>query len=879
LKITFLSKISSEAARRYRVTLLFWVILLVAGWFSYTSFLKREGFPNINLPIAIIQGTYFVDNPNLVDDKVVLPISNIISEDESIESFQSSSGNNFFNFFVTFKEGTELDTGVKELDSRIKDDVLLPDAVELSVQSIDPVKFDNKYNLLLAVYNESSSDVKVLEQKATFIAGELSTLDEVEDASSIPVIETVVDPSTGMQISRQTRINKVGIRTQNGLKFYTAVNVGVAKADNVDDIQLSEAIKDSLVRLNTDPELKNVRTQITADFATIIDEQIDSLENNLYTGLLAVVIIAWILIGWRAALVIALFIPTVLATTFAGLNFLGYTLNVITLFAVILTLGLFVDDATIIVEATDANRKKNVSSLQVIKSAVSRVGLASIAGTLTTILVFSPMLYVSGILGEFITLLPITVILALGVSLIVSLLLVPFLARAIVLSGEKSFILDRLTLLAPLESKISIGLSKLPLININKPKKGRVITAGLVGISIVAIFVAGLLARNLKLDIFPQSKDSNVLQATVDFSSNTSIGEAQSITDKIDHNIIESVGEDLEYVTYVSANTQNAILEIGLSSFKKRELTSFQIIEKLESSTKDLDSAEIQYSQRDAGPPSEDFPFQMRIYSSDVNKLDRASEAIAEYIRGLTIEVRGRVDITRSERGRYETVLAKFSNEDLASASNINLEQRVKDEFSTDRLAELGLSEDALDFDVSQESENAESFSSIGIGLIVALILMYLLLVILFNSFSQPLLIFMAIPFSLFGVFFGLSVTDNSLSFFVMLGILGLFGIAVNNTILLIEYANQERKNGANRNQAISNAVKDRFRPLVVTTLTTVFALLPLAYSDPFWQPLAYTLIFGLLSSTLLIIMSFPYYYLLFERIRDWKNTKFPSLK
>lgn len=137
----------------------------------------------------------------------------------------------------------------------------------------------------------------------------------------------------------------------------------------------------------------------------------------------------------------------------------------------------------------------------------------------------------------------------------------------------------------------------------------------------------------------------------------------------------------------------------------------------------------------------------------------------------------------------------------------------------------------------------------------------------------------MAIPFSLFGVFLGLTLTDNSFSFFVMLGLLGLIGIVVNNTILLTEYANQERDNGADRHQAISEAVKDRFRPLVTTTLTTVFALLPLALSDPFWQALAYTLIFGMISSTTLIIISFPYYYLLFERIRDWKNNKFPSLR
>jgi multidrug efflux pump subunit AcrB len=112
-----------------------------------------------------------------------------------------------------------------------------------------------------------------------------------------------------------------------------------------------------------------------------------------------------------------------------------------------------------------------------------------------------------------------------------------------------------------------------------------------------------------------------------------------------------------------------------------------------------------------------------------------------------------------------------------------------------------------------------------------------------------------------------------------MVGLLGLIGIVVNNSILLTEYANQEKESGKNRHEAISAAIKDRIRPLLATTLTTIFALVPLAMSDPFWQPLAYTLIFGLTSSTILVIVSFPYYYLGVERLREWKNRRYPSLR
>jgi multidrug efflux pump subunit AcrB len=152
----------------------------------------------------------------------------------------------------------------------------------------------------------------------------------------------------------------------------------------------------------------------------------------------------------------------------------------------------------------------------------------------------------------------------------------------------------------------------------------------------------------------------------------------------------------------------------------------------------------------------------------------------------------------------------------------------------------------------------------------ILLLAMYLLMVWQFRSFLQPLLIFMAIPFSFFGVAFGLHLTDNPLSFFVMVGFFALIGIAVNNTILLTDYANQARTEGKDRYEAIASAVRARFRPLITTSLTSVVALLPLALNDPFWESLSYTLIFGLLSSTFLVVVTFPYLYLIGEALRGF---------
>jgi len=234
--------------------------------------------------------------------------------------------------------------------------------------------------------------------------------------------------------------------------------------------------------------------------------------------------------------------------------------------------------------------------------------------------------------------------------------------------------------------------------------------------------------------------------------------------------------------------------------------------------------------------------------------------------------------VAREDGRRLVEVRARFDNDSTTSVTAATQEY-FEDNYGAAELAALGLEEDALAFDFGLESDNQESFAALPAAFLSALAAMFVLLVIQFRSLVQPLLVFLAIPFSFFGVFGGLLITDNELSFFVMLGLIGLIGIAVNNSILLVDFANQERDLGADRKTAIATAVKKRFRPLVATSFTTVGGLLPLALSDPFWEGLAFTIIFGLLSSTFLVILSFPYYYLGVEWLRDlvvtpWRRGK-----
>jgi multidrug efflux pump subunit AcrB len=274
-------------------------------------------------------------------------------------------------------------------------------------------------------------------------------------------------------------------------------------------------------------------------------------------------------------------------------------------------------------------------------------------------------------------------------------------------------------------------------------------------------------------------------------------------------------------------------------------------------------------------------PFKVQIASSDRDSAAGAAKKIQEYLLGREVmRTNGstasitKVDysgnkpsLSRVNGVPIVEVSAGFDAEDTSALVQLT-EQDVKNFISSEQ-NRAGLSPNDYSFDFGSESSNQDSFKTVIFAFPILFLTMFILLALQFRSVTQPILIFMAIPFSLFGVGLGLSITNNPISFFVMVGFFALIGISVNNTILLTDFANQRRKLGDSPREAIASALSARVRPLLTTSITAVVALIPLALTNPFWESLSVTLIFGLLSSTFLVLVAFPYYYLIFESARS----------
>ena len=330
------------------------------------------------------------------------------------------------------------------------------------------------------------------------------------------------------------------------------------------------------------------------------------------------------------------------------------------------------------------------------------------------------------------------------------------------------------------------------------------------------------------------------------------------------------------------------MLFIYLTHYKDREEKSPAIVDKLNDRFENYNQAQVSVSQVDAGPPAS--VFTARVASgNDRQSATRLASDIANFLQNeaelkrLDGSVAEIDKVTPPNPSVYEraddkefiSVSASFVDTDTTTLVTL-AENAVEEKFNADKLTEYGLDADALSFSAGQEDENQDSFATLAYAFPFVMLAIYILLAFEFRSLMQPLIIFMAIPFSLFGIALGLYLTNNSISFFTMMAFFALIGLSIKNTILLVDFANQSRRDGMNPVDAIHEALLERFRPLIATSFTAVVSLIPLAITSPFWEGLAVTLMFGLLSSTMLVIFVFPYYYLgaEFLRIRTARGFK-----
>jgi multidrug efflux pump subunit AcrB len=475
---------------------------------------------------------------------------------------------------------------------------------------------------------------------------------------------------------------------------------------------------------------------------------------------------------------------------------------------------------------------------------------------------------------------PVTIIASLLISLLVALIFIPFFARFTLLTNKQLSQRKHNELAARLEAGVAAFIAK-PMLWAQHSRKrlSSVIVAALI-VGLAFLLAGGFFASKVVFNIFPPAKDTNQLIVTLTYPGGTTIEQAQSLAGNADQLTAKVLGNKLVQSTYYGlATAQTASAQLNIISYNDRTENSRQIVSRLQSAfDKSFVGAKANVDQVDLGPPVAAFTVQIKANNRPAAL--KAAGDVASYLKSKElVRSTGKVAhfthitppnplVFTGAKGQVNAdVTASFDGTDTTTLVNLGRDA-VNKQFTASKLASYGLKAGDVSFDIGQESQNQDSFKTLALAFPVLLLIMYLVLVIEFRSFLQPLLIFMAIPFSIFGVMSGLFITNNPISFFAMLGFFALIGLSIKNTILLTDFANQARRSGANPVDAAVAALEERFRPLFATSLIAVLSLVPLAVTSPFWQGLAVVLIFGLLSSTVLVLTVFPYYYLGAEFLR-----------
>ena len=776
-------------------------------------------------------------------------------------------------------------------------------------------------------------------------------------------------------------------RTLSRISGKPSISLSVQKKTEGNTIalvaELRELVKKRRVDLPEGAELTAVN-----DYSVILKERLGILETNAIFGLILVVLMLLLFIGWRNALFAALGIPVAFMATFWFMSVAGYTLSGVSLFGLILVVGIVVDDAIVVIENIyrhiEAGEPPKVAAIR----GAQEVGWPVVAASLTTICAFGPLMFMSGVSGQFMRIVPIMAILVLIASLFEVFVILPAhvseWGKAKQREGRSR--LDNLrnrsqgafTLgvritgffvwFATFFDRIRNRYVRILKVTIRHRYAfvGSVLFIGL--IACVSAFV--VLDKELfPGEDFPQfyvkaemppsygMQETTAVMAQIEAAAKTlPSSEVAAIVSNI--GIHTPTSGMLEGVTYGS-NFGEVIIELTPKRQRTRSLD--EIIASMRKETATVSGIEeLNYITQEGGPPQGQ-DVEVKVKGPQFNQLIALAEVLKTsltemdgvydirddfrtgkselriylkpekaYQYGLTTfqiaqtvrtAIEGAKATTYREADEAIDVVVKYEEDSLKNVAELNNlliatptgaivplkdvaditeEKGYSDirRFDGERAITVSASVDrqkTTPFKVNQAlistfanvetlypgyqldfrglfDEIRDSFAELWKLFIVGLLLIYVVLGAQFKSFIQPIVIMFAVPFGMIGAMFGLLLSNATLSLVAMFGIVALSGIVVNDSIVLIDFINKYRERGYNKWYAILKGGSIRLRPIILTSLTTIFGLIPMAIGlggkSPIWMPMAYTIIFGLAFATTMTLFVMPALYAITTDLR-----------
>ncbi|MBT5874555.1 MAG: efflux RND transporter permease subunit [Candidatus Latescibacteria bacterium] len=770
----------------------------------------------------------------------------------------------------------------------------------------------------------------------------------VFDAEKVPIYLTDVATVNYMPEER-TDLVRLDAVTSLGMYIYKEAEDNTVRVAG----EVTEVLAQMQVEL---PGLAFTPVYSQADF---ISSAIGEVESTALFGIgLAVLVLFAFLRNAGATLIVSLAIPLSVLATFTLMYFQELTLNIMTLGGLALGAGMLVDNAIVVIENIFRRRQLGESAADAAIQGTSEVGVPIIAATLTTIIVFLPIVYVQGIAAELFKEQAWVVAYALLSSLVVAFLFIPAASARLFARKSQAFVRERMRffwyerfLVWVLDHRAIVLTAAL------------LITAGAVA-----------LIPSIGAEFIPRSSE-NQLQVDLDLQPGVPLEQTEGVIAGVEARIRQTLGDGVSGVfSTANVNTSQSLfqdesqesehlarLTLTLDGSNPANMTPDRAIALLRPQLSDIPDVEVSFRVRETSLQqtvgAEAVPVAVEIRGTDLSVLkslgERVQEALAQVTGIHTVETSaqsGRPEINlqidrllaasfgltvqqigdRIRERLSGDVVAEFFGEGedrnirvafprvaMTELSNMPLQTsdgavlRLKDiaemvpgegprtiqrhnqsrivmvtgqleegislSQSTARvtriLAEIPLP-NGYQFTIGgTEQDRRESFGELRFALMLSVILVYMVMASLFESFLHPFTILLTLPLAGVGVVGAFVLTGEPFSVMALIGVVMLGGIAVNDSIVLVDYINRLREAGADRHTAVVQGARDRLRPILMTSMTTILALLPLTIglgeAARLRAPMAIAVIGGLITSTVLTLVVIPAVYDTLDRFRS----------
>ncbi len=853
---------------------------------------------------------------------------------------------------------------------------------EISVK-VDPEKL-RLYQLSLTqvteAINRSGMDLPAgkiqtaTESNSVRLTGKFTEMDDIANVQiAMPV------PGSPVYVKDVATVTD-GIREITSVNRYNGKNgIGILlkKQGDANAVEVSKLVREKFKAIEAQNTASGVEFVI-ADDST--DNTIAAVNSVVFDLILAVILVSLVMLlflrSFRNALIVLVAIPTSLITAFAVMWILGYTLNLMTLLAMSLIIGILVDDATVVLENIqrhlDMKKNRRVAALD----GRMEIGFSALSITLVDVVVFLPILFLQVFVADMLKQFSVVVITSTLTSLLVGFTLTPWMASRIGKSEDlkPTHFFNRFLLWFERQLNTFINAYEKQLKWVLNHKLISVGVVVLLFVITAAVMKQGIIGKELIA-----TGDQGKFRLSLEYDKSITLQQNNIISQKIEHFIsaqpevltlfsnIGGPGTGIGSLGVGAANQTEFTIQLKSLRERNNEPTE-QFMKEIRLALQDEFPA-INFSMAALGLVPKTAPIEITLSGSDLsdvmnsgNQLKNALEQIpgADNVRlsveegspeykvipdkdkmqrfGLTtaytgINLRnaftGNDDATLTQHGTEYPVriwLDDFNRKNFDDVNNLVIVNpqglpvkvgqfaNVVQDYSPsllerkDRQPSITLTADALgrpsgtvaDDVVSYVKQNPlpagiqmtwgseikrqnDSFGALGSVLMISFVLIYLIMVALYDSFIYPFVVLFSIPVAAIGAFLALNLSFNNLSLFALLGLIMLMGLVAKNAILIVDFTNQLKAQGHYFKEALIIAGKERMRPILMTTLSMVIGMLPIALakgSASEWKNgLAWVIIGGLLSSLILTVYLVPVVYYVVDALKErWAKRKTPQI-